>query len=108
AQALFSDRGTAYGSTSVSSAYKAVGAFDADEKQSGASVSVSQRLVGDWQASLTGNYSNLHQTWNQLSVYTGKVNQLVTQVVNGTSRLSEIGILADGSVFNVPGGAVKA
>jgi iron complex outermembrane receptor protein len=109
-QAIYSDRVTAYASTAASTISKTLNAYAGDEVQSGLTLSVERVLIRDWYISLTGDYSELRQTWNQLelTISPGAPPQNFVQRIDGESQLLEANALANGSLFSLPGGPIKA
>jgi iron complex outermembrane receptor protein len=109
-QATYSDRATTYANTYASTISTAWNTYAADEKQFGLTLSVDQSLIRDWHLSLTGDFSELRQSWEEdtKSVSPGTSPQYSASTTDGESRLLEADVLANGSLFPISGGSIKA
>jgi iron complex outermembrane recepter protein len=110
AQAIYSDRATSFAETYGSSLYTILNADGADEKLSGLTLSVDHLLTRNWHASLTGDFSDLRQMWNQNELTSeppGAANQSTVTTIDADSKLTELKGLANGSFFPVPAGSLK-
>jgi iron complex outermembrane recepter protein len=108
-QATYSDRATSYANTYASTISTAWETYAADEKQFGLTLSVDRSLGRDWHISLTGDFSELRQSWDQdiTSLAPGASRQYSSLLVNGESQLLEADVSANGSLFSIPGGPIK-
>jgi outer membrane receptor protein involved in Fe transport len=78
--------------------------------ESAATLSLERNLFGDWYANITGNYSSIRQLENT-STFALPANQLdvsMGQQLSANSDIAGIDALGSGSLFNLPGGALKA
>ena len=109
-QATYSDRATSYANTYASTVYDDSNAYGADEKQTGLTLSIDELVLRDWHVSLTGDFSELRQSWTEdmTIVYPGMTPQRSVSTTDSESRLLEASALANGSLFSIPGGPIKA
>jgi iron complex outermembrane recepter protein len=109
-QATYSDRATSSVTTYASTLSTALNTYAADEKQYGLTLSVDQLLVRDWHVSLTGDFSELRQAWdeNMTTASPGTPRQNSVNFIDGESQLLEADASANGSLFSLPAGPVKA
>jgi iron complex outermembrane receptor protein len=109
-QATYSDRATSYANTYASTISTAWNTYAADEKQLGLTLSVDQSIFRDWHISLTGDFSELRQSWEEdmTSISPGTPRQYSASTVDGESQLLEADASASGSLFSIPGGPIKA
>jgi outer membrane receptor protein involved in Fe transport len=83
--------------------------FDGTVKTTGASVTLDRALFADWHASLTGSYSKLEQDNHETDdAHAGAFSQHVDAFSHIDSGATGADLLATGSLFALPGGAVKA
>lgn len=78
-------------------------------RSSGVTAGIDQGLWSDWHASLTVNYSKLEQkddTAGDAAIF--GFTQDATTLTDVTSSVIDVDLLATGSLFSLPGGAVKA
>jgi outer membrane receptor protein involved in Fe transport len=80
-------------------------ALSTDVKQVGATVTLTQALAGDWSADLNGNYSQLRQ--RAVADSATSFGSLV-QDQKANSDVTSVDLLASGTLFHVPAGALKA
>jgi iron complex outermembrane recepter protein len=110
AEAIYSGRTSSSASTYTSSISSILNGYGGDEKQSGLTLSIERALASDWHLSLTGDYSKLRQTWNQDQVTSsaGVAPQTFVQAIDSESQLLGADALANGSIFSITGGPIKA
>ena len=109
-QAIYSDRATTYASTAASTIYKNSNAYAGDEVQSGLTLSVDRVLIHDWHISLSGDFSELRQNWNQneISIVPGASPRNLAVRLDTESQLAEANALANGSLFSTSIVPIKA
>jgi iron complex outermembrane recepter protein len=111
AQAIYSDRATSFADTAAGTLFKISNADGGDEKLSGLTLSADHVVIRDWHVSLTGNFSELRQMWNQYELTSSPPSaspQSQVTTIDSESRLMEVDALANGSLFSIPGGPIKA
>jgi hypothetical protein len=76
---------------------------------SAASVTFDQHLIGDWSASITGNYSNISQHDDTVALGSDGApgGTPANDLLEANSDIRGIDVLLNGSVPNLAGGAVK-
>jgi outer membrane receptor protein involved in Fe transport len=107
--AMYADRDYASQQFFYSTIEQANQPSSGDAKQGNATLALDQALAGDWHMTLTGNYSKLRQfddSTNDASA-PGFSQHAVTKLTVNTNVL-DAELLASGSLFTLPGGAVKA
>jgi iron complex outermembrane recepter protein len=109
-EGIYSDRTSSYANTVASSISTSVSAYRSEERQSGLTLSADHALTHDWHISLSVDYSRLQQFWSQAENTSSSGASPLTYVesLDATTQLVEGGLLANGSLFPLPGGLVKS
>jgi outer membrane receptor protein involved in Fe transport len=105
AQMIYSDRLTGFDTTVAGTGDAMMSQYAGDEKQYGLTLSIDRALSHDWHVSLSGDYSEVLQSWdqNEISSATG----VYSQTLDTASKLLGVEALSSGPLFSVPAGTVK-
>lgn len=106
AQLLYSDRLTGFDVTAAGTTDGTRSQNVGDEKQYGLNLSIDHTLAHDWHVSLSGDYSEVLQNWDQNEV-SSFVGETFAEALDTESKLLETEALASGPLFSVPAGSVK-
>src|SRR5262249_3321412 len=82
--------------------------YSGNAKQGTATLALDQALAGDWHMTFSGNYSKLRQfndSTNDATSATFSQHAITRTTVN--TNVLDADLLATGSLFTLPGGAVK-
>jgi iron complex outermembrane recepter protein len=75
--------------------------------ESASIVSLSRRLIADWTAELTGNYSETRQSSSTATYVLDVGGSLLTNDFLANSKIAEVDASSSGSIFTLPAGAAK-
>jgi iron complex outermembrane receptor protein len=110
AQILYSHR-NAYTDQSVANAFESVAISQpARSTQTDGTLTINRKLWGDWDASLTGNYSNVDQVFLETEVVdipSYGINESVASGSKPNSKTYGLDALANGTVWTIAGGDIK-
>jgi outer membrane receptor protein involved in Fe transport len=104
---LYADRDFQY--QSVDAASGALQSSIGRATESSSIVTLSQRLIADWTAELTGNYSETRQASSAAThvLASGIVGNLLTDHFLANSKIAEVDASSSGSIVTLPAGAAK-
>jgi iron complex outermembrane receptor protein len=104
---LYADRDFQY--QSVDGASGALQSSIGHVTESSSIVTLSRRLVADWTAELTGNYSETRQASSRAMqvLASGVAGNLLTNDFLAKSKIAEVDALSSGSIVRLPAGAAK-
>jgi iron complex outermembrane receptor protein len=106
---MYSDRDAFSSVTSKGPGFFESAVEDGRAKQSGATFTIDRALLHQWHADVTGNYSRIQQTSdNPLTGVFGSSTFSAFQSLLADTDILGLDILADGPLFSLPGGQVKA
>ena len=106
---MYSDRDTFSSVTSKGPSFFESAIADGRAKQSGATLTIDRALLHQWHADVTGNYSRVQQiSDNPLTAVFGSSTLSAFQSLRADTDVLALDVLADGPLFSLPGGQVKA
>ncbi len=107
-EALYSQRNVFLATSTVSQVQNSFITNPGAVTQTGGTLSVNQKLFGDWQASLTANYSSIEQSTQQVQDISGSGYSLNYDSDSKTSTDTySLDALANGSIWSIAGGDIK-
>lgn len=106
--AIYSDRNSRTDLTQRSAVLDQELTQGSSAKQSGVTMTLERPLFADWQGNLVGAYSTTRQESDNFTDVSGAVNETLHTLTAADSHVTELNALANGSLFSVAAGAIKA